>query len=388
MTLEEIAHPISFDRLQNILPAKFRIPFKRVVEHGGLLPPKTMKAVVAALSEIDRGLGEKLARLSADRDQLLERFGARQKQNLALQKETLSAALTITGVDTHQILDWVPAPDADRGSFLEGLPGAYVREDVMLSADLNNLPGFAAVRDAPYLAARTFESQLDPTVRVTVVMANRLPLEEQTGADLVYYNEAYKCFVLVQYKALERRNETFEFRWVDGDLFSNEIQRMDDLLNELNAIEPDTNPDGFRFSSNPYFLKFCSRIVFNPDDRGMFPGLYLPHGLWKTLARSGRLRGPLGGNVLTYENVGRRIDTEHFTALVAGAWVGTTITQSASLEAVIRSVLETGRTVTFAVKRRPPPPPDPATVTHILPPLNDGNELLVPELIPVLVERG
>jgi hypothetical protein len=53
---------------------------------------------------------------------------------------------------------------------------------------------------------------------------------------------------------------------------------------------------------------------------------------------------------------------------VAVAWVGTTITQSASLETVIRSVLESGRTVTFAVKRAPPPVP---IVGTTIPGLND-----------------
>lgn len=130
--------------------------------------------------------------------------------------------------------------------------------------------------------------------------------------------------------------EEFEFRWADNDQFSSELKRMDDLLEELSKIEPDADPDGFRFSSNPFFFKFCSRIVFNPDDRGMFPGMYLPHGLWKALAASERLRGARGGNLLTFGNVGRRLSGPEFINLVASSWVGTTITQSKSLSAVIR----------------------------------------------------
>jgi hypothetical protein len=175
---------------------------------------------------------------------------------------------------------------------------------------------------------------------------------------------------------LEKGDEEPEFRWTDGDQFSSEIERMDELLEVLSKIEPDADPDGFRFSSNPFFLKFCSRIVFNPDDRGMFPGMYLPHGLWKALAASTRLKGRSGGNVLAYKNVGRRLNWPEFSTLVAGSWVGTTITQSASLEAMIRSVLESGRTVTFAVKRSPRPEPVP--VAELMPELDEG-EALTPE---------
>jgi hypothetical protein len=183
-------------------------------------------------------------------------------------------------------------------------------------------------------------------------MANRLGLEEQTGADLIYYNETYRSFVMVQYKAMEEADETHEFRWQNKDKFVEEIARMDALFAELSEIPLDKEPDGFRFSSNPFFLKFCPRIVFNPDDKGLFKGIYVPLDLWKVLDASGRLKGPKGGNVLSYENIGRRLNNSEFVTLVADSWVGTTIGQSAALEGVIRSVLQSGKSVTFAVKRK------------------------------------
>ena len=119
----------------------------------------------------------------------------------------------------------------------------------------------------------------------------------------------------------------------------------------------------------------------------MFPGMYLPQGLWKALAASERLKGPRGGNLPTYVNVGRRLNLTEFTNLVADAWVGTTITQSASLDAVIRSVLESGRTVTFAVKRGPPPAP--TRVIEPLPIFDDGETLDPAEvLVELLNEDG
>ena len=374
-SLQALEPPIALSEIVLRVPPKFRAPLERVLTNDGLLPPKTLKAVVAVLSEMDSKLGEKLDRLSANRAQQIAGLGARVRENLALQKETLATALEIAGVGTRQILEWSPAT-AERTSFLDGLPGARVREDVMLHADIMSLPGFAAIREAPHIAARTFESESNSSIRVTVIMANRLPLEEQTGADLIYFNETYRSFVMVQYKALERGVEEPEFRWAEGDQFAGEIERMDRLLEELSKVKPDADPDGFRFSSNPFFLKFCSRINFNPDDRGMFPGMYLPHGLWKSLAASDRLKGPRGGNVLTYGNVGRRLKGPEFTTLVAGSWVGTTIAQSASLEVLIREVLASGRTVTFAVKRSPPP--DSVTGAETLPQLDEG-EALTPE---------
>ena len=220
----------------------------------------------------------------------------------------------------------------------------------MIIKDFTSVPEFEAVREATNVAAMTFENATDRSQKLTVIMANRLPLEEQTGADLIYYNEAYRAFVLVQYKAMEKSESGAEFRWQDGDQCTKEIARMDALLAELAKCATDNVPDGFRLCSNPFFLKFCSRIVFNPDDKGLFSGIYLPLDLWKSLHGSGQLKGPQGGNVLSFENVGRKLSNTEFVGLVANSWVGTTIPQSAELERVIRAVLETGRTVTFAVK--------------------------------------
>ncbi|WP_456783865.1 hypothetical protein [Bradyrhizobium sp. USDA 4516] len=370
-SLEALAHPIPFREVLRRVPPRFKTPLTRIATKGGLVSPKALRALVDVLSDMDSLLADKLRRLSASRRELIDALNRRQRENLALQKESVAAALEIAGVDTDKILEWSP-PASEQTFFLDGLPGTAVREDVMLHADITELPGFAVIREQPYLAARTFQANDNPDVRVTILMANRLPLEQQTGADLIYFNSAYRSFVMVQYKALEKGAKEHEFRWTDGDQFCDEVARMDQLLEELSKIEPDTDPDGFRLTSNPFFLKFCSRVVFNPDDKGMFPGIYLPHGLWKVLANSGRLKGARGGNVLTYANVGRRLSGTDFVALVGSSWIGTTIPQTIALERLFRSVLATGRTLTFAVKTSRPAPGGPIGP---LPGLDDSEDL-------------
>ena len=48
---------------------------------------------------------------------------------------------------------------------------------------------------------------------------------------------------------------------------------------------------------------------------------------------------------------GAHFDNTAFAHLVASGWIGTTASQTAVLDAVIREILATGRTVTIAVKR-------------------------------------
>ena len=62
----------------------------------------------------------------------------------------------------------------------------------MLLADFSTVPGFEAMGDVTHYGSKVFEKAGNPGVRLTVIMANRLPLEQQTGADLIYFNEVDK----------------------------------------------------------------------------------------------------------------------------------------------------------------------------------------------------
>lgn len=346
--LQPLARPVRFRTLINKAPARLRTHLSKILTTGGKLPPKSLGAVVDALLDLQPELAKRLARFSDRRAELLSLMTPATRMNFAIQKETVATALEIAEIGTEELMAWTPA-EGEQRSFLQGLPQAYVREDAMLLTDFSTVPGFEAIGTLPF-AGKVFQDPENPDIRLTVVVANRLPLEEQTGADLIYYNETYRSFVMVQYKAMDKGSDGPEFRWQKKDQLADEIERMDILLSTLKAQPEDRTPGSFRLHANPFFLKLCPRIVFNPDDKGLFKGMYLPLDLWKSLADDPVTQGPRGGRVVSYRNVGRRLTNSEFVTLVANAWVGTTVPQSSLLEKVIRSVLETGKTVTIAVK--------------------------------------
>ncbi len=352
-SLQELPRPIEFTEIVERAPPRVRSHLIRVFAEGGKLPPKSLGATVDILLGLQPDLTGRLARFSELRAVRLAGLTRNGRANLAVQKETVSVALQIAGIDTEALFAWSPGDTVPR-SFLEGLPEVRVRENVMLATDFSVLPGFEAIRSHPF-AAREFQSSENPAVRLTVIMANRLPLEEQTGADLIYYNETYHSFIMVQYKAMENGSDGPEFRWQPNDRLADEIERMESLLAELGKAPDGQTPGSFRLHNNPFFLKFCPRIIFNPDDKGLFKGMYLPLELWKCLAGDPITEGPRGGRVLTYRSAGRWLSNSEFITLAAHAWIGTSTSQSALLERVIRTVLETGKTMTFAVEHLQPP---------------------------------
>jgi hypothetical protein len=280
-SLQQLRRPIKFERIVERAPPRIRSPLARVLSGGGKLPPKSLGAMVDILLGLDPDLSSRLARFSELRALRTAGLTRNAQANLAVQKETVTAALQIAGIETEEIFSWSPSETIPR-SFLEGIPEARVREDVMLTTDFSTVPGFEAIKSYSF-AAREFESSENPAVRLTVIMANRLPLEEQTGADLIYYNETYRSFIMVQYKAMEHGFNGPEFRWNLNDRLADEINRMDKLLEELRKLPDSGAPHSFRLHSNPFFLKLCPRVVFNPDDKGLFhacPADTQEHQIW------------------------------------------------------------------------------------------------------------
>jgi len=349
--VEKLSEPLSVQRIINRLPKRNAASVRKRLESGGLLTDKGFTAVIETIWQLAPQASALLDRFSQARTERIQRLSPKTRDNLAQQKEAVLTALSIAGLSRDAVQEWSP-PDGTPVSFLDGLPSARLREDPMVIHDLMHLPGFDIIKTYPYNAA-VFESEAT-SERLTVILANRLPLEEQTGTDLIYFNETFQSFVMVQYKAMEREDgpngvPQAVFRLPNPQL-AEEITRMDALLATIQACPANTAHDGFRLTENPFFLKLCSRLVFNPDDIGLVPGMYLPLDYWKLLAQSPGIQGPRGGLRVTFENTGRHFDNSSFTAIVSKAWVGTTPSQSDVLRAAIRQTIETGKAVAIAVK--------------------------------------
>lgn len=346
---EKLPEPLAIRRILKLLPKRNKASVEKRLASGGLLTEKGFSAVVEAVRMLAPQTSSILERYSKERIDRVGRLTLKARESLAFQKEAVLTALSIADISRDYVQEWSP-PEGTPVSFLDGLPTARLREDPMVVHDLMHLPGFDILKTYPYNAA-VFESDSE---RLTVILANRLPLEEQTGTDLIYFNETFQSFVMVQYKAMERENDEngvshAVFRFPSAQL-TKEIKRMDKLLAQLKGCKANAAHDGFRLTENPFFLKLCPRLVFNPDNIGLVPGMYLPLDYWKLLERHPVTKGSRGGRRVTYENVGRHFDNSSFTTIVAKAWIGTTPSQSGVLKETIRQTLETGKALAIAVK--------------------------------------
>lgn len=346
--LVELTAPFRLSSIVELLPPRYKSPLRRKLESGGLLTPNQFGALADALVQAGSEAGQLLARYSLQRAGRISALSPRVRQQLAQQKEALGAALSFSGFERKVFHDWAPPDAGEPASFLDGLPQARLREDAMIANDLAVVPGFSFVRPIQTGAA-LFENDLG--TRLTVVLANRLPLEELTGADLVYYNETFASFVMVQYKAMERGSDGEAVYRLPNTQLDEEIRRMDRLIESVRSAALASDVADFRLAWNPFFIKLCPRLVFEPDNAALSKGMYLPIEKWKLLMLSSDIVGPRRGRGITFRNVKRYMDNTAFISLVANAWIGTHREQSAVLESAVRGTVESGRAVVLAVKR-------------------------------------
>lgn len=338
---------VSIDAILATIPPSSKSFAEKRFTQGGLLPPATFQSVLQAVLTAAPETADTLNRFLESRLRRIERISSAAREALAEQQQAVLTSLAIAGIDREDVGPWDLPNSGAPTSFLDGLSSVRLREDQMVINDLDMLPGFDALKRHS-ASARTF---LSDTAKVTVILANRLPLEEQTGTDLIYYNETFKCFLMIQYKAMEKEGDDHVFRFPQPQL-DKEIERMNVMLATLSRCARSDNADSYRLSENPFFLKICPRIVFNPDSLALVPGMYLPLDYWKRISEHPDTLGSKGGRFLSYRNVRRHLDNTKFIAIAGGGWIGTTIPQSEQLEVLIRDVLNSGRALVFTIKEK------------------------------------
>ena len=343
----KIPRPISAIKIAQEVGGKIKPHIISKINNGGVLPPKSFEAFLGVLLKTHPELRPILEKFGKDRRERLERLSEKQKTSLAEQKEAVMTALNIAGIDKSEATGWDYDSTEKPKSILHGIGSAHLREDQMIFNDLSKFPGFKMI-ESVIVSSNVFKND---TTQLEIILANRLPLEELLGTDLIYYNEDFKCFVMVQYKVMEKEGQKFNFRLPSKQL-EEEIERMDAMGKMLSAITATKALNDYRISSNPFFLKLCPRIEFNPDNAGLSSGMYVPLDYFKLLKVDASIQGRDGGMAINYDNVGRYFDNSEFARVVECAWIGTHITQSEILTDIIRQIVEQGRTAVLAIKKK------------------------------------
>jgi len=347
--VDALPRPITFASLVENAPANVQAHLRDRLSQGGVLAPRSLGVTVDALLQLEPSIAQRIARYSERRASYVAGLTSHTQTSLALQKESLNAALRIAGINPDAVVNWLPPGSGTIASYIDGIQAPPVREDLMVIADAEVFPGLDLIERDVRTATKVFSKG---KTRLRVTMANRQPLEEQTGADLIYFNETHNSFVMVQYKAMRAQAGQGPARihvYRPDDQLAEEIARMEEINDVISRIPPANTMAEYRLNSDPFYLKLCPNTSLNLDDKSLFPGMYLPLGYWKLLIEDSSTLGPRGGRVVGFENVSRKLNNTEFVQLVASGFVGSRVYQSEFIRALVGKVLAQGKSITLAV---------------------------------------
>jgi|SRR5579864_1859943 len=336
---------------------------------GGLVPEKTWLALIDAIRKERPQQVADIDRLMSLRRYSGYSLDGHIAELFLQEREALGAALDIFS-GSNKLRDsvlsqWAPPERAlsevneqnstarllesggRSSSFLSGIPQRFVQEESALQHDLFNWPGMTPV----HIAGTSVFSQGGR--RLEVIYANRNSLEHTLGVDLIYYNEDYDSYVLVQYKLMHEESDQMCYR--PDQQLSDEMARMGSIYQSCQRKKTIQSHGEFRLNDDGFMFKLVPNRGLRPASGELIKGMYLLREYMAFLIGPNGPKGTKGAPLLTFDGAPRYLTNSEFAAAVRSGWIGTSGMQSRIVKDLVRQYYETGRSLLVARESKMPP---------------------------------
>lgn len=354
---------LSISEVESHLDAQLSNYFIRSSQgSGGKIPKATWVATLNAIKQLRPNTIDEIDRLESLTKYAGVRLTGSRAEILAQEREALGVSLDIfsggAALRNQVLTQWAPKNEEVSGldearqeaslqeteaslpSFLQGLPERYRQEESALQHDLMNWDGATAVSIE---GASSFEQG---SRKLSVVYANRNSLETTFGVDLIYFNEQFNQFVLVQYKLM--REESGQQTYRPDDQFREELNRMDKFNSRYIDGESPTKDSEIRLNADGFYFKLVPNRGLVAASGELSKGMYLPREYIHFLLGPNGPVGSRGGSVLNFDNATRYLSNSEFISNVRLGRIGTYGSVSMQITDVISAYYETGRGVVIA----------------------------------------
>lgn len=258
----------------------------------------------------------------------------------SMQVDALSMALKAFGADEASSLALANKSTA--------LGTVRLMEDAVIEHDARWIPGWT-LSDSDLTGRATFNRFGE---QLEVFTANKRPLEELIGVDLIYLNRTRGSLVMLQYKMMNRgRVRQRDPNDPDDDGYREWNVEIDDQfmkeLRRMQSFDRDLESDGsYRMHSGAFFFKLVKRNAATNS-----AGILLSLGHLEQLMREGALQGPAGGMRISYDHLaGHYLRGEPFVELIRSGYIGTRGATTSHLEALIDASLAGGKAVVAGIQ--------------------------------------
>lgn len=315
------------------------------------IPEGTGGAIVDALSKLLPELADEIRSFIDSHSAAREFVRGHRDETAAAEKDALVLCMEIAGIDRDRFVRAASIEPEDRkSSFLGALTECRVYEDDLIMHDVNSVPGFNKLQ-AHITGAVEFEDE--QRKRLTVINANRKPLERAMGVDIIYYHETYHAFTFVQYKMMDGKRADGQ-TYFDPNTGSTqkELASMSALWAGFQKTNSASRLADYRMALCPFFFKLCKRLQLVSVESSISPGAYLSLDHLEILIADKCTTGRGGGRQIGYFNLDSRyLRTGDFIDLVRRGMVGTKQIDTGFVDQLVERLIRQGHSVLFAIEK-------------------------------------
>ncbi len=188
---------LPLDALLEEVPSRQR----RFVREGSI-PAATWTAILAALRRLRLEAIEAVHRIESRIVRSVPFSGQSARDSWAMERDAFCFAVELAGISRRELtladLSEEPAP------FVQGLTKQIFREDALIQHDASVFGKWEQIRN-DIIGGAEFRGPRGE--RLTIINANRTPIEATLGVDLIYFNHRFESYILVQYKMLRKEGD-------------------------------------------------------------------------------------------------------------------------------------------------------------------------------------
>jgi len=356
-------HRVSVDDVNKALNANLRHHFIKSSQGlGGKIPNQTWNNVLEVIKKLRPDIARDIDRLTTLQQISHYRLRGATSDILLQEREAIGIALDIFSgsnkLRNEVIGSWAPEreqltdinenlqeaklkkPELGFSNFLSGIETRHLQEESALQHDLFSWEGQTPTHEAGISVFTQGCRKLE------VIYANRNSLEKTLGVDLIYYNETYNAFMLVQYKLMKEENHEFVYR-PDKQL-KDELERMESFCKSFIVTNEIKKHEDIRLNSDGFMLKLVPNYGITPASGELIKGMYVTREYMNFLIGLDGPKGEKGGSKITFNNSPRYLTNTEFSQSVNRGWIGTRGVQSKTLKELIKQYYETGRAIFVA----------------------------------------
>jgi hypothetical protein len=343
LTAEQFSTTCELSEIEGQIPSALQKYLRR--PDGKPLPDKTEQEFEASLKSLVPEAATVLERI---RERLPVPTADGERASLIREQgDAVSLGLEISGLDSrdalHAFTDNANQLDRVDVPFLKAWNQRHFSEASAIRHDFKSFDRWLRKRASTFDLA-TFVDPGDPERKVTVIYADKEPLERQTGTDLLYYCHHRPGFIFVQYKRMRsQEGRGAQAAYYPDDQLNAEIRRYRNLPKSREA----TSVDEWRITSEAFFVKLVGGDLSKPSENRLVRGMYLPLDLIDLLlkeSRNGdRPKGWSSESVTTY------LSNDEFLRLAKQGYIGTRGTATDDIaKTLVQGSIESGRGVIVA----------------------------------------